>query len=778
MIVHKQRESRSTRLITSPAFFAICLGAIVIAAAVSLVWLQRYSAAQYRQSVEASNLGIQTYDASDRAWIATSTALSAETVNPAISQEAALAAFDSLLPEYSASVSRAPMELKQPTGAFLALLEKDNELLHAGQNDAAFGIMNSSLASLASTQVVIHAAAARFALRANSVNTYTQIGSIAVFAAALVAIGLVLVLYRKVRRTIELERVQQEVVLQSEARLRSLSQNSSSVVTVLDASGTIRYQSATVETLLGYGQDELIMTAFIDLVKPEDYDLVADLMAQVISQPGAKRSVDCRLRMKRGAWVLSEVIAQNLTNDPNVQGIVMTATDISQRKALEEQLTHQAFHDPLTGLPNRLLFRERLEHAIERRSQPDVYNAVLFLDVDDFKTVNDSMGHLAGDEFLVKVAERLRKNARLGDTVSRFGGDEFALLLEDISRQGGNNSANRILDSMKEPFWIRDHAVQGSLSIGLVFADGDKPDANDLLRDADTAMYIAKARGKGRVEVFSPAMHEVAVGRMDIEAEVRAGIKEQQFEVYYQPVLSCAGKVIVGFEALVRWNHPQRGLLLPSDFMKIAEDTGLILPLGEQVLMQACKQAVLWQRRYPANPPMTVAVNLSARELAQPFLLDRVTEALRDSGLAPESLILEITETVLLPKSIGIIEKLEALRGLGVKLAIDDFGTGYASLTYLHNFPVDIVKIDKSFVDGISDGAAGSAFSDAIVTLARDLSLSTVAEGVERSGQLERLNDIGCDLWQGFLYSEALSQVDMERLLANPTEGFTAKSAA
>ena len=571
--------------------------------------------------------------------------------------------------------------------------------------------------------------------------------------------------------------VQQETLRQSEARFRSLIQNSSSVVTVVDADGRIRYQSATVETLLGYGQNELITTAFIDLVNPEDHNLVANLMAQVISQPAATHSVDCRLRMKSGAWVLSEVIAQNLMDDRNVQGVVVTASDIGQRKALEEQLTHQALHDPLTGLPNRLLFKERLEHAIEQRSEPNVYDAVLFLDLDDFKTVNDSLGHFAGDEFLIKVAERLRGNARSGDTVSRFGGDEFALLLADISKKDARYLANRILESMKEPFWIEDHAVNGSLSIGLVFADGDKPDATDLLRDADTAMYVAKARGKGRVEVFSPAMHEIAVGRLGIEAEVRVGIKEQQFEVYYQPVLSCASQAVVGFEALVRWNHPQRGLLLPSAFMGIAEETGLILPLGEQVLMQACKQAVLWQRRYPANPPMSVAVNLSARELTQPSLLDRISKALKDSGLAPESLILEITETVVLPKSHRIVEKLEALRSLGVRLAIDDFGTGYATLAYLHDFPVDIVKIDKSFVDGISDEPAG-AFSNAIIALARDLSLSTIAEGVERSGQLERLNDIGCDLWQGFLFSEALSQVDMERLLANPTEGSTTKNAA
>ena len=572
--------------------------------------------------------------------------------------------------------------------------------------------------------------------------------------------------------------VHQEALRQSEARFRSLIQNSSSIVTVVDMKGVIRYQSATVETLLGYGQNDLISTAFVDLVHPEDYNRAADLIARSSSDPVAKHSIDCRLRMSNGAWMLSEVIAQNLVEDPNIQGIVLTASDIGQRKALEEKLIRQALHDPLTGLPNRLLFKERLEHAVVQRSKPGVCHAVFFLDVDDFKIVNDSMGHLAGDEFLIKVAQRLNANARVGDTVSRFGGDEFALLLENITKIDATKSAKRILESMKDPFLIGDRAVQASLSIGIVYGEGESINVIDLLRDADTAMYIAKARGKGRFEVFLPTMHEVAVGRMDIESEMRVGLDEGQFAVFYQPVISFASKEIAGFEALLRWNHPQRGLLLPASFLEIAEETGLILTLGQYVLTQACNQAAEWQRQHPTNPPLTMAVNLSAVELAQPLLLERVSAALVESGLPAESLILEFTETILLPRTAALLKELVGLRSLGVKLAIDDFGTGYASLTYLHEFPVDIVKIDKSFVDGITEGPSGAAFSDAIVTLARDLGLSTMAEGVESSDQVERLNELGCNYWQGFLFSEALSKADIERLLVNTQAGLNEQHAA
>jgi diguanylate cyclase (GGDEF)-like protein len=404
---------------------------------------------------------------------------------------------------------------------------------------------------------------------------------------------------------------------------------------------------------------------------------------------------------------------------------------------------------------------------------------VLFLDLDDFKTVNDSLGHMAGDEFLVEVADRLRAGVRSRDTVARFGGDEFAILLENTTRDDAREVSQRIMQSFDVPVDLEGRAVKGAISIGIVFAEQYGVESGDILRDADTAMYMAKARGKGRSEEFSPAMRAAVVERLDLEADMRAGLDAGQFQVYYQPILDVLHNRVVGLEALARWQHPTRGLLLPASFIPIAEESGLVLGLGAQVLRTACRQVRGWQEAYPANPPLFLTVNVSAKQLMHASLFDELSAALLESGLAPNTLTLEITETVLAQNTEAVIKRLHAIRALGVRLAIDDFGTGYSSLSYLRRFPVDTIKIDKSFVDGLVDSPAeGPALLRAIARLGPALGLRVVAEGAEQQQQLADLMAAGCDAAQGFILARPMDPEGVEALLAGVVDPATATDAA
>ncbi|MEA2424703.1 MAG: hypothetical protein QOH13_1113, partial [Thermoleophilaceae bacterium] len=431
-----------------------------------------------------------------------------------------------------------------------------------------------------------------------------------------------------------------------------------------------------------------------------------------------------------------------------------------------EDAVHQAFHDSLTGLPNRALFLDRLEHALARSRRSGSPIAVLFMDLDAFKNVNDSLGHAAGDELLVLVAGRLRRWLRPSDTAARFGGDEFAVLLEDLDGpSAAPRVADRILESLREPFAIQGQEVRVGGSVGI--ATSSTPGSDDLLRNADLAMYRAKGLGKGRHQMFEPGMHVAVLERLELEVDLQRALERGEMMLHYQPIVDLISGHVFGLEALVRWRHPTRGVIQPNDFIPLAEETGQIHRLGQWVLERAARDAVGWNRGVRAEDPVLVGVNLSARQLQEPALVGQITSVLNDTGLAPEHLIFEITETVLMHDLEGTVVRLNELKRLGVRLSVDDFGTGYSSLQYLRRFPLDSLKIAKSFVDGVGGPSQDSAVARAIIELGTSFQLRVVAEGIERPEQRACLIDLGCGYGQGFLFARPAPADQVERLLAS-----------
>ncbi|MFN8038605.1 MAG: EAL domain-containing protein [Acidimicrobiales bacterium] len=482
------------------------------------------------------------------------------------------------------------------------------------------------------------------------------------------------------------------------------------------------------------------------------------------------------LSLVRADDALVPVLAQLLVHrdaEGRMEFFSAVMHDISERKEFESALAHQATHDPLTGLPNRTLLLDRLGVAIDRAVRRGGRVAVLFLDLDHFKVVNDSLGHALGDRLLVAIAERLKVALRPDDTIARFGGDEFVVLCEELhGRADAIAIADRVNAAVSGPFVIDDVEVFVGMSIGIAFPDrlGDDLDPATLIRDADAAMYRAKERGRGRWEVFDNAMRASAVDRLDIENALRRAIERRELRVFYQPVVHLGTGGIVGVEALLRWEHGERGLLLPGDFITVAEETGLIVPFGTWVLEQACRQLVRWQTAHPDLPRLSVAVNLSGRQLGHPKLVDDIGEVLSDTGIDPAQVELEITESVLMDDVEMSEETLQRLKALGVRLAVDDFGTGYSSLSYLRRFPVDLLKVDRSFVDGLGSDPSDSAIAAAVITLAHTLGLEAVAEGVETETQLAELRRLECDTAQGFLLARpAPGDVIGELLASRPT---------
>ena len=437
-------------------------------------------------------------------------------------------------------------------------------------------------------------------------------------------------------------------------------------------------------------------------------------------------------------------------------GRVWSFRDVTKHRRLEQELAHQAFHDSLTGLANQALFRDRVDHAVARISRHAARLAVLFLDLDDFKTVNDSLGHTAGDALLVAVAERLGHCVRDGDTVARLGGDEFAVLVEDLgSEREVTLLADRIIAGLQRPFTLAGREMFIGASIGISL-DGPGIDSGQLLRNADIAMYTAKRRGRNRSEIFQPAMHVAAVERMEVEASLRKALEAHALTLEYQPVVALSTGALTGVEALVRWRHPGRGPIPPSTFIPLAEEAGLIGELGRQVLMAACTQTRRWQLRYPGCADLKVSVNLSPRQLQADGLIDEVAEALATSGLPPSTLVLEITEGAVMNDAEAAIARLHELKALGVRLAVDDFGTGYSSLSYLQRFPIDILKIDRAFVNEVETRDEQASLVAAIISLARSLRLYAVAEGVETRRQADALKALGCGFAQGYHFARPM----------------------
>jgi diguanylate cyclase (GGDEF)-like protein/PAS domain S-box-containing protein len=545
-------------------------------------------------------------------------------------------------------------------------------------------------------------------------------------------------------------------LVENEKRFRSLVQNSSDVVMIVDVDSAIRYVTPSVGRVLGYQQDDITNTRLTDLLHPEDHAHALSFFAQAANQLGEASIVEWRMRHRDGTWLVMETASNNLLHEPNIGGFVLTTRDVSERKSLEEQLIHQAFRDPVTGLANRALFVDRIQHALARSSREDRALAVLLLDLDDFKTVNDSLGHAAGDRMLEDTGARLQASIRSGDTLARVGGDDFGVLLEDIAgRNDAAEAAERIVSAFRSPFVLGDKEVFVHASIGLAMGGEAGEGADELLRNADTALHTAKNFRRGAWEFFDPVMHDAMLERLELRAALEKAIEGRELVVHYQPIMRLADPTVVGMEALVRWNHPTRGLLSPAEFVPLAEETGLITAIDRWVLEEACRQAVAWQPDGAASGP-EVSVNLSARHLQSLELVSLVSLALQSSGLPPGLLILEITESVLMRDTDATVERLRELKELGVRLAIDDFGTGYSSLSYLRRFPVDILKVDKLFVDGLGTGLEESALVHAIVQLSHALGLETIAEGIESAEQCTQLVDLGCELGQGYHFARPM----------------------
>jgi diguanylate cyclase (GGDEF)-like protein len=450
---------------------------------------------------------------------------------------------------------------------------------------------------------------------------------------------------------------------------------------------------------------------------------------------------------------------------------VLNIRDISERKAFQDELEHQAFHDTLTGLPNRALFRNRVEHALISRRRDHLPVAVLFLDIDDFKYVNDSLGHAAGDHVLQEIGRRLEDCMRPVDTAARLGGDEFAILIRDSeSELHSIEIAHRVMSSVGEPMVLEGRELTVAVSLGIAFSDQNMVathDADELLRNADAAMYMAKENGKDNYQLFNPEMHAKAMARLELKAELQRALDEGEFTLRYQPIMDLARGDMAGMEALARWEHPQRGTLPPSEFVTLLEETGLIVPVGRHILLEACTWAARMQKECPRDPPLSMAVNVSARQLQRPEFITEVSDVLKATAIVPSSLTLELTESVMKQDMEVSMMRLEALRALGVKLAIDDFGTGYSSLNYVRELPVDILKIDRSFLADTNPQVEQMTAS--IVELARIFNLKAVAEGVENLDQLARLQGMNCDYGQGFHFAKPLKGAEIMAMASAQT---------
>ncbi len=561
----------------------------------------------------------------------------------------------------------------------------------------------------------------------------------------------------------------EEALAESERRFRSLIQNASDLITLLEADSTIRYDSPAIERLLGYRPDERIGKSAFDYVHPEDVERMKRTFVETVDGRGVHQPVEFRLRHKDGSWRHVEVTRSNLLDDPAVRRVVVNSRDVTERKVLEEQLRHQAFHDSLTELPNRALFLDRLEHALARARREGASVAVLFVDLDDFKVINDSLGHDAGNAVLVEVARRLRSCVRPGDTVARIFGDEFAVLLEVPARmEEAQLVTKRLSERLQAPFSVDGCEAFVAASIGITLSEASESEdqPKDLLRHADLAMYEAKSRGKARYEVFRPSMSTRVAERLDLENDLRRAVKREEFEAYYQPVIDLRTGEVSGFEALAHWRHPERGLLAAAEFIGLAEETGLIRSIGRTVFEEACRQAKEWRTHHP-DMALPMSVNLSASQFSrQP---DLVSEILNGTGLEPSALQLEITERVVMDDAEFSIGKLRKLKSLGVSFAIDDYGMGYSCLYYLKRMPVTFLKIDRAFIAGLGEDLSDEAIVAGTIGLAHALGLKVVAEGVETEVQVAKLKELGCDLAQGYHFAEPLPSAAAEQLLVDST---------
>ena len=528
---------------------------------------------------------------------------------------------------------------------------------------------------------------------------------------------------------------------------------------VVDPDGRWLQVNDSLCKMLGYSEEELLQDGFQAVTHPDDLGNDVDNLHRLLEGKISNYQLEKRYRHRTGSTVWALQSASLIREDSgNPRHVIFQVQDISDRKKAEELMHHAAFHDALTGLPNRTLFADRLKTAIERSKRTEGFQfAVIFLDLDRFKVVNDSLGHGSGDKLLIELSRRLEFCIRTVDSVARLGGDEFAILLDGISALAeAETVAVRIQDSLKSPFEVDGQKFRTTVSMGIAYSSLDYTCPEDVLRDADTAMYKAKANGKARHEIFASHMHAWALNALTVENELRHALDNGEIVPYYQPIVSLDDGEVVGFEALARWVHPSRGLISPADFIPLAEESELIVPLGLSMMEQACLQTAEWQNEL-GRSDLSISVNLSGKQFKEAELVNDIRNILRKTKLRPDALKVEITETMVIDDMFGAVEMLKQLRRMGVQVSIDDFGTGYSSLNYLHKFPFDILKVDRSFVNRMSRNTESRGIVKAIVLLARELGKKVIAEGVQTTDQQRLLGMIGCHYGQGYLFSRPVN---------------------
>jgi len=550
---------------------------------------------------------------------------------------------------------------------------------------------------------------------------------------------------------------QRQAVDLVEARFASLIRNASDAIMIVDADGRIEYASPAVQRTFGLWHDDLVGRRLAEIWRDADRDRIAAFLAEVTATQGVSIGpVELSVGTTARRFIL-ECVGSNLLDDPAVKGLALNLRDVTERKALEDQLRQLAFHDPLTLLANRSLFRNRVEHALALSRRTRDRLAVLMIDLDNFKNVNDSLGHDVGDKLLQTAAQRLVKCTRAADTVARLGGDEFAVLLEGVSTvEQAAQIATNVTEAFRMPLSVDGTDLLVTTSVGVALSEPGN-DTEQVLRNADIAMYNAKSAGKARHVVFHARMQDQLRERLRLEDDFTQALVRNEFFLEFQPIVDLKTSELLGVEALVRWQHPEKGRLLPAQFIPLAEETGQIIALGRWVLDDACCRVQEWRKAVAAGSGLRVAVNISGRHLQQGDLVADVKHALEISGLEPDSLLIELTESTMMHNSENNLLRLRELKALGVRLAIDDFGTGYSSLSYLHRFPIDILKIDRSFVSRLTESEEGPKLARAVVMLGETLGLETVAEGVELDDQVTQLLQLGCVAAQGFLFSQATS---------------------
>jgi diguanylate cyclase (GGDEF)-like protein/PAS domain S-box-containing protein len=598
------------------------------------------------------------------------------------------------------------------------------------------------------------------------------------FLAAIPIIAIVYFTYRTYLKNIEAAEQHLAELQESEERFRSAFDYAAIGMALVSPEGRWLQVNRALSSIVGYTEEELLETDFQSISHQDDLGAVLSHIKELLEERISSYQTEGRYFHKDGheVWILLSVSRIRDTRKKMTR-LIFQIQDITDRKRAEDQLLHDALHDTLTGLPNRALFVDRLRQSLARTKRMGAHRfAVLFLDLDRFKVINDSLGHMVGDQLLIGIARRLETCLRPGDTVARLGGDEFTILLEDIDGLSeAIGVAERVEKELSSPFNLGGHEVFTSVSIGIASSEIGYERPEDILRDADTAMYRAKSLGKARHEVFDRTMHAHAMNLLKLETDMRRAIERKEFVLYYQPIISLEEFSITGFEALIRWEHPEYGLISPAEFIPVAEETGLILPIGRWVLREACRQMKEWQNRLDLALPLSMSVNLSAKQFMQPDLIKQVKDTLRETDLDAGSLKLEITESVVMENIETATEMLRQLRELGVESSIDDFGTGYSSLSYLHRFPSTTLKIDRSFVSRMNDHSENAEIVRTIIMLARNLGMNVIAEGIETRAQLEQLKSMDCAQGQGYFFSKAISGESAFNLLEGEYSELTFK---